>query len=159
VDWKLPLSMPQGDVQPEASNGIDRVPRQLDRPESSTFLRAPTDFTPERRSSARFPLELPAELAAGDVKLKAMTTNVSSGGLLLNCDPEVEIGTLVTVRMNWPVAQRTKQVILVVHGEIIRRQAGGIAIRHRRHEFQVGPQAGASRAQFSWRHHFTPHEH
>jgi hypothetical protein len=98
---------------------------------------APKGYAPERRSSERFPIELQAELSAGGMRLRGKTANISSGGLLLTCDQDVEVGTLVTVRLHWPIQQRKKQVILVVYGEIIRRDASGLAILHRQHEFEV----------------------
>ena len=155
MDWKLPLRMPHQEVYSQTPTATARILTKLERPEDSLGISQPSNFAPERRTSARFPLELPAELTAGKVKLKAKTANISSGGLLLSCEQEVEVGTLVTVRLNWPIPQRSKQVVLVVHGEIIRRQASGIAILHRRHEFEVCPQPGISRSPFSCQHHFT----
>jgi len=157
VDWKLPLRMPHQEVYSQTPTATARILTKLERPEDSLGISQPSNFAPERRTSARFPLELPAELTAGKVKLKAKTANISSGGLLLSCESqqEVEVGTLVTVRLNWPIPQRSKQVVLVMHGEIIRRQASGVAIRHRRHEFEICPQPAVSRPQLSWQQHFT----
>jgi len=100
-------------------------------------MHAPKGFAPERRSSERFPIELKAELSAGGVRMLGKTANISSGGLLMVCDQDVEIGTLVTVRLHWPILQRKKPVVLVVYGEIIRRESNRIAILHRQHEFEV----------------------
>lgn len=98
---------------------------------------APSDFAPDRRSTTRFPLELQAELAIGHARLHGKTANISSGGMLMTCDEDVELGSLVTVRLNWPIQQRERRVILVLHGEVIRREPSRFAILHRRHEFEV----------------------
>ena len=153
MDCKLPTCTVSQEVPPHTQTA--RVLTQLERPEYSLGISDPPNFTPERRSSTRFPLELSAELAAGKLKLQARTANISSGGLLLYCDQEVEIGTLVTVRLTWPIPQRNKQMVLVVHGEIIRRELRSVAIRHRRYEFEIAPQPRASRLPFSWQHPFT----
>lgn len=155
MDWKLPPRTPLQDVHPSSPPGVARVLTQLEHPAQSLSNSETGNYSPERRSSARFPLELPAELLAGNVRLKTTTANISSGGLLLSCDQEVEIGTLATVRVSWPISQRSKQVVLVVQGEIIRREPCHLAIRHRRHEFEVAPQTRLSSSPFSWQHHFT----
>jgi len=91
----------------------------------------------ERRGSARYPLELEAELSSCEVRLSGTTANIGSGGLLMTCDRNVAIGSIVTVRMNWPVRQGDKQVVLVVQGEIIRRERSRVAILRRQYDFEV----------------------
>jgi hypothetical protein len=66
-----------------------------------------------------------------------MTANISSGGLLMTCDKQFRKGTLVTVRLQWPVGRRKDNLFLVVQGEIIRREPARIAIRQRRHDFEL----------------------
>ena len=91
----------------------------------------------ERRIGARFPLELSGELSAGDVRIRGRTANIGRGGLLMMCDGNVDIGTIVTVRLNWPVPQGDKRVILVLQGEIIRCESNRIAILHQEYDFEV----------------------
>lgn len=94
-------------------------------------------FVAERRSTLRFPLQLEGELSTAGLQLVVKTVNVSSGGLLMHCDREIAIGTMVTVRLHWPVEQAGKPVTLVVHGEIVRREPFRIAILRREYDFEV----------------------
>ena len=98
-------------------------------------------LTSERRLSARFPLELEAELSADNIRIKGTTANISSGGLLMTCDEDIGAVTPVTVRIKWPIRKGENQVILVVHGEIVRHEPTRIAILKRQHEFEVASQA------------------
>jgi len=95
-------------------------------------------FTAERRSTERFPLQLEGELTTAGLCLATKTVNVSSGGLLMNCDREIAIGTMVTVRLHWPVKQSGKPVTLVVHGEIVRQEPFRVAILRREYDFEIG---------------------
>jgi len=91
----------------------------------------------ERRLTERFPLQLEGELSTADVRLMGETLNVSSGGLLMRCDGDVPVGTTVTVRLYWPVQQSGKPVVLVVHGEIVRREPFRVAILRHEYDFEV----------------------
>jgi hypothetical protein len=135
VSWKLPRRMHH-----ELSSSVipDHVLYSQILDESSKASME-TRFSSERRLSIRFPLELPAEVSAGDVRITGKTANISSGGVLIACDSAIEMNTLVTVRMVWPVRQRKNPVVLVVQGEIVRREETGIALIRRRYEFEVGP--------------------
>jgi hypothetical protein len=136
VGSKMPLQMLE-EVRPttppttvQSSNGDDRLGAKLS-------FHAPHGFGSERRSSARFPLELPAELCWDSIRLVGKTANISSGGLLMTCDRDVQLGALVSVRLGWPLLQSDRRVVLIVHGEIIRRERSCIAILQRRYEFEV----------------------
>ena len=100
----------------------------------------------ERRASMRFLMELDADVHTRGDRFQGRTINISSGGLLMNCGDRGEVGMLVTVRLAWPIPQRNKRVTLVVHGEIIRRDAGTVAVRQQRHEFEVAPTSSTSRS-------------
>jgi hypothetical protein len=110
-------------------------------------------YTMERRSSMRFPMELDADISTSGDRFRGRTINISSGGLLVSCGDNIEVGTLVTIRIGWPMPQRNKRVTLVVHGEIIRREMSRIAIRQQRHEFEVSSLAATSHSSpFSLNH-------
>jgi hypothetical protein len=137
VAWKF-----SGEVRSEAS--WPETPSNLFQADASPIAPEPspgrsTNHLADRRSTVRFPLEMQAEVSAGDLRFSGKTANISSGGLLVSCDSQVEVSTLVTVRLDWPIQQRKKPVFLIVHGEIIRRDSNCLAIIRRRHEFEVGP--------------------
>jgi len=144
MDGKLPIHF-AGEVWPEIAPiryGIEA--------DSSSILGADSM---ERRSSMRFRLELDADISASGERFRGRTVNISSGGLLMSCGESVEVGTLVTVRIAWPIQQRNKRVTLVVHGEIIRRETSGIAVRQQRHEFEISSLPATSRSSpFSLNH-------
>lgn len=94
-------------------------------------------FATERRSTERFPLQLHGELSTAKVQFTTQTINVSGGGLLVTCDREIAIGTMVTIRLHWPVKQAGKPVTLVVHGEIVRKEPSQIAILRHEYDFEA----------------------
>jgi len=97
-----------------------------------------SDFVPtERRITERFPLRLKGELSAANLRMEGETVNISSGGMLLDCDLEVPVGTIVTVRLRWPIPQSDKPVILVIQGEIVRHESKRVAILRKEYDFQV----------------------
>lgn len=107
----------------------------------------------ERRSSMRFQLELDADVSTAEQRFRGRTVNISSGGLLMNCGGHGEVGSLVTIRLDWPIQQRNKRITLVVHGEIIRRETDRFAVRQQRHEFEVSSLPSISHASaFSLNH-------
>ena len=91
----------------------------------------------ERRFNERYPLRLKGEVSAANFRLSGETVNISSGGMLLNCDLEVPVGTIVTVRLQWPVQQSEKPVILIVQGEIVRQEPSRVAILRKEYDFQA----------------------
>lgn len=107
----------------------------------------------ERRASMRFLMELDADIYSRGDRFPGRTVNISSGGLLVSCGDRGEVGMLVTVRIAWPLPQRNRRVTLVVHGEIIRREAGSVAVRQQRHEFEVSSLSAISHSSaFSMDH-------
>ena len=91
----------------------------------------------ERRGSPRYPLELEGELQLDGCAVACRSANISSGGLLTICDREVQVGAAVIVRLDWPLRQRNRQVVLVVQGEVVRRAPGLIGILRRQYTFDV----------------------
>ena len=91
----------------------------------------------ERRASPRYPLELDGELLLGGCTVSCRSATISSGGLLATCDREIQVGAPVTVRLDWPIRQRSKQVVLVVQGEVVRWASGRVGILRRQYTFDV----------------------
>lgn len=92
----------------------------------------------ERRTTQRFPIELPADLCILEMRISGTTVNISSGGLLMKCSHgSFKMGRRVKVRITiWPNSGgKHSQVILVIHGAVVRGARGHVAIRRTRHEF------------------------
>ena len=115
--------------------------------EATLGVYALPNVKPERRFSERFPLELPAELHVDGLRLSGQTINISSGGLLVKCDGNFQPGTVVTVRLEWPIRQRTRPVTLIVCGEVVRREPGRIAIQRQQYDFIVASHRSMVRSQ------------
>lgn len=138
MDGKLPIQF-----------SSEEIVRTIPPTHYGSIAESPNVFgadSQERRASMRFVLEMEADISTSAERFRARTINISSGGLLLTCSGNVEIGTLVTVRIAWPLQQRNKRITLIVHGEIIRRDSIGLAVRQQRHEFEVSPQTVTSHA-------------
>jgi PilZ domain len=92
----------------------------------------------DRRSSIRFPIELPAELRANKRSIRGTTVNISSGGLLMSCfDGDLAIGTRVKVQVRITPTASTKELALVIDGAITRKSGGYVAVQRKRYRFAV----------------------
>ena len=92
----------------------------------------------ERRTTQRYPIQLPAELCIGEKRICGTTVNISSGGLLIKCsDDAVKIGGHVNVRItNWPNSSRNNsEVVLMIEGAVVRNWTGYVAVRRMRYKF------------------------
>ena len=92
----------------------------------------------DRRSSIRFPIELPAELRANKMSIRGTTVNISSGGLLMSCfDGDLAIGTRVKVqvRITPTTSTNDQELALVIDGAITRKSAGYVAVQRKRYRF------------------------
>jgi hypothetical protein len=75
------------------------------------------------------------------------TVDVSSGGLLLETDRELETGLMIELSIAWPVLlHNVAPLQLVVAGRVVRAQGRRVAVRMLQHEFRT---AGVSRARRS----------
>jgi len=104
-------------------NGIGLLPKLVGR---------------DRRTTRRFPIELPAELCIRQMRFSGTTVNISSGGLLLKCSHDsVKVGRRVKVRItDWPNSKGNKSdVALIMEGAVVRGSRGYLAVRRTRYEF------------------------
>jgi PilZ domain-containing protein len=92
----------------------------------------------ERRTTQRFPIQLPAELCIREMRFHGTTVNISSGGLLMKCSHDMlKVGKRVKVRItNWPSSnEKRSDVTLIVEGAVLRDSSGYLAVRRTRYEF------------------------
>ena len=92
----------------------------------------------ERRTTQRYPIQLPAELCIREKRICGTTVNISSGGLLIKCsDDAFKIGGHVNVRItNWPNSSRNNsEVVLMIEGAVVRNWTGYVAVRRMRYKF------------------------
>lgn len=78
--------------------------------------------TREVRCAVRFPLALPATLAAGEQKLAALTRDVSASGVLFELDRVLEPGTEISFSLCMPRAVLGAPHDVLVHcvGRVVR---------------------------------------
>lgn len=102
------------------------------------------DLALERRSKARYPVELKVRfraLPSDGIALLGCgrTLNVSSSGLLIATDePLVKAGSRLHVSMEWPSMLNDKTPLqLIVVCRVIRRQASGFAAVMERYQFRT----------------------
>ncbi len=77
----------------------------------------------ELRSSVRFPLRLPIEVATPtEGSLQAETQNISSGGVLFDVDQELAIGSRVEFRIAMPahILGTPTDVVVKCVGRVVR---------------------------------------
>jgi hypothetical protein len=94
----------------------------------------------DRRTSIRFPIELPVELRANKKSIWGTTVNISSGGLLMSCsDGDLARGTRVKVQVRITPTASTKdqELALVIDGTITRKSGGYVAVQRKRYRFAV----------------------
>lgn len=88
----------------------------------------------ERRSSRRFALMLPVQLAVLGTSCQGVTVNISSGGLLVRCERAIVAGTRVLAVVELMECNDTR-TRLVVRGVVIRCEPGLVAIRRTGYAF------------------------
>ena len=89
--------------------------------------------TTDRRSSKRFPIELPAELHINKFRLEEKTLNISSAGLLMTCSRDgVSPGMRVKVCISWPHMREKNKLMLMRRGRVVWCQSGKVAIQWKR---------------------------
>ena len=96
-------------------------------------LRKTMKDTADRRSTKRFPIELPAELYINKFRLEEKTLNISSAGLLMTCSREgISAGMRVRVCVSWPPMREKTKMMLMRRGRVVWSQSGKIAIQWKR---------------------------
>jgi hypothetical protein len=94
-------------------------------------------MTNERRTKTRYPLELTVQYQTlserQPVTGTGQTVNVSSSGMLITAEHELQEGALVKVTLEWPTLLNGKTALqLVTTGKVVRRQDSrwGVAFDH-----------------------------
>jgi hypothetical protein len=111
--------------------------------ETDSVFNDDSDFIPkvvgsDRRTTRRFPIELPAELCIRQMRFRGTTVNIGSGGLLMKCSyGSIKVGMHVKVRItNWPSpGGNNSYVALIIQGVVVRNPTGYLAVQKTRYEF------------------------
>lgn len=88
----------------------------------------------EKRSSRRFALVLPLELAALRTTFQGVSVNIGSGGLLARCEGHIAVGTRVIAKIDL-LQSRGVQTTLLMRGVVVRCEPGLVAIRRATYAF------------------------
>lgn len=82
---------------------------------------------PEMRSSVRFPLHLPVAVHANEAERQAETVDISSGGVLLELDGLIDVGTKIEFTIFMPAARlgSRKDVLVSCVGRVVRCSSTG----------------------------------
>ena len=92
----------------------------------------------ERRNRARYPVQLPARYQGQGIAGVGLTVNISSKGLLITCQHELQLGTRLEVRINWPsLLESTVPLQLVASGRVIRCEGFSIALEFAQYQFRT----------------------
>jgi hypothetical protein len=103
----------------------------------------PTDKSPERRASVRFPLILdlryvvlgypaPAESGSGRI------IELSSAGLSFTAERPLSIGQKVDISIDWPVLlDGSVPLQLIMSGNVVRSDGSAVALKIERYEFRT----------------------
>lgn len=77
---------------------------------------------PEMRSSIRFPLHLPVAVRADQSERHAETLNISAGGVLIEMDETLEVGSSVefTIYVPGPRLGSAKDILVSCMGRVVR---------------------------------------
>ena len=103
--------------------------------------RQPSRTPRERRDSCRYPIDLPVEFQIWEGSaLKTgygRTVNLSTDGILFECDPPLVVGAQIEIQIIWPAS--TLPVRLFISGETVRTEANRCAVRIVRHALRPKP--------------------
>lgn len=94
----------------------------------------------ERRSHQRFAIVAVSQYIAGGTRGRASTSDISSGGVFLGTDTTLPVGAAVEVLIDWPaLLEGRHRLRLVIHGQVLRSDTRGTAVRLGRYEFRLAP--------------------
>ena len=109
-----------------------------------------TEFSPNRRSTRRYPIELPIQYTIVKNYLAVGTgtgssIDLSSGGIAFTSDTPVRIGSYLELSISWPVLlNSTCGLKLGASGPVVRSDRNRTAISLDRYEFRT---SGAKTSQ------------
>ena len=77
---------------------------------------------PEMRSSVRFPLHLPVAVRAAEAERQAETVDISAGGVLLEMDGAIDVGSSIEFTIFMPAGRigSRKDVLVSCVGRVVR---------------------------------------
>jgi hypothetical protein len=96
----------------------------------------------ERRIKYRYPLDLTVRYrcpsAGSPFSGEGLAVNLSSGGVLVASQHQMNVGALVEMSIEWPLLLDGKTPLqLIVVGRVLRRGASHFAAAFERHEFRT----------------------
>jgi hypothetical protein len=96
----------------------------------------------DRRRDRRFPIAAYAECLMDGRRTEAATTDISSGGILVQSADILPIGANVELRVDWPSRLDGRCPLrLVVAGKVLRTTARGTVISIARYEYRLDAKA------------------
>ena len=94
----------------------------------------------DRRHHRRFPIAASTQYELVGMHGRAITADISSGGVLLKSDRILPLGEHIELSIDWPVLlDEQSPVRLVVLGKTIRSDPAGTAVRIMRYAFKTSP--------------------
>lgn len=116
-------------------DGVPLIGRQQNLESSSRVI----PF--ERRSKTRYPLQLPVSYRALDQagpSREGKTGNLSSGGVWIISNHELNRGAQMEVRIQWPwLLEERIPLQLFVVGKVVRCALSGFAVLFRQYQFRT----------------------
>ena len=97
----------------------------------------------DQRLNRRYPIALEIEyklLRKGRVERLGLgrTLNISSGGVLFEANEPLPAGSSIELLMHWPLLLAgVCPLKLVIHGNVVRSDVRGVAVRTKHHEFRT----------------------
>jgi hypothetical protein len=96
----------------------------------------------ERRIKLRYPLDLSVRYrcpSAGSlISGEGLAINLSSGGVLVASQHQMNVGALVEIRIEWPLLLDGRTPLqLIAMGRVLRRGSSHFAASFERHEFRT----------------------
>ena len=98
-------------------------------------------FAPyERRQHQRFPIAAQAQYTLTGTRGRAVTSDISSGGVFVKTDRILPLGKQIQLLVDWPaLLDQRCPLRLVIVGRILRSDDVGTAIGIIRYDFRIRP--------------------
>ena len=104
----------------------------------------PFQTSRERRLHSRFPVVASVEFVVKKTRGQAVTSDVSSGGVLLKTSGPLPVGEPIRLWMEWPALfDGQRRMRLFIEGRVLRSTTQSAAVRILRHEYKVRPVASS----------------
>ncbi len=94
----------------------------------------------ERRHHQRFPIAARAQFVLAGVQAQAVTSNISSGGVLLKSEMILPVGKQIQLFIDWPaLLDQRCPLRLTVVGKVLRSNESGTAVGIIRYDYRIRP--------------------